>query len=175
MSSKTRDLKYKRRKYLLSLYDRTEGDKLSIVNMWDVGKEANFSKEEIDPIVDYLESEGLLAHATLGGGISITHLGILRAEKEIDELESSHDQDHPILEISETANSIQSQLKENLKAFFDETDIKELCFDLNIDYEDLSGETKRAKIMALITYTRNQGRLQDLWDYSRRLRPNLEW
>ncbi|WP_066630924.1 hypothetical protein [Labilibacter marinus] len=76
-----------RYEFLNKLYEITDGDSSLIVNMWELGKEINIERKDISNIVDYLKGEYLIEPMTLGGGISITHEGIL----EIEELHNSPD------------------------------------------------------------------------------------
>lgn len=76
-----------RYEFLNKLYEVTDGDSSSIVNMWELGNELKIERKDISNIVDYLKGEYLIEPMTLGGGISITHDGIL----EIEELHNSPD------------------------------------------------------------------------------------
>lgn len=55
---------------------------------------------------------------------------------------------------------------------FNIDELKELCFELSIDYEDLSGSTKSDKIRELIDYCQRRGRINELLIAYRRARPN---
>ena len=79
--------KKSRYEFLNKLYEVTDGDSSLIVDMWELGKEINIERKDISNIVDYLKEEYLIKPMTLGGGISITHEGIL----EIEELHNSPD------------------------------------------------------------------------------------
>jgi hypothetical protein len=48
--------------------------------MWDVGTELGFSKEETSAICEFLAGEYLLEHVHLGGGVAITHHGVVEIE-----------------------------------------------------------------------------------------------
>ena len=76
-----------RYEFLNKIYEVTDGDSTLIVNMWDIGKELNVERKDISNVVDYLRGEYLIKPMTIGGGISITHDGIL----EIEELHNSPD------------------------------------------------------------------------------------
>lgn len=54
-------------------------------------------------------------------------------------------------------------------------ELRTLAFDLNINFEDLSGRAKRDKVVSLIEYAERRGRLDDLVGYVKRLRPYAEW
>lgn len=56
--------------------------------------------------------------------------------------------------------------RHNLRVFlienFSDDDIRDLCFDLEIDYEELEGENKSSKIRQLILYCENRGLIEKL-------------
>jgi hypothetical protein len=90
------DKKKDRFLFLKKLYDTTDGNSGYIVNMWDLGSELGFNREKIHNLVDYLSDKGLLEHKTLGGGISITHYGIVEIEDSLSHPNSSTDHFLPI-------------------------------------------------------------------------------
>ncbi|MEC5395755.1 hypothetical protein [Bergeyella sp. RCAD1439] len=71
--------------FLKTIYEESNGEEGYIFNMWEIGKYLNFTREETSSIFDYLEGEGLLKSMTLGGGFSITHLGIVEVEEALSE------------------------------------------------------------------------------------------
>lgn len=78
-------LKEKRFQFIHRLYEISGGDEYYEVNEWDIGKELNFSKEEIDTITQYLLGEGLIRYTQFGGFIAITHEGIVEVENALSE------------------------------------------------------------------------------------------
>jgi hypothetical protein len=118
------ELKNKRQKYLLTLYEKTEGNKFSIVNMWDVGGELGFTKEETRNIVGYLESERMLQHESLGGGISITHEGILRAEESLEVLGNDYWVNDPDSNRREASISIFAKLRDEIATYIVNPNVK---------------------------------------------------
>jgi hypothetical protein len=54
-------------------------------------------------------------------------------------------------------------------------DIKNICYDLNIDYEDLSGDRKSDKIRELLQFCHRHGRIQDLIAKLANDYPNVKW
>lgn len=62
----------------------------------------------------------------------------------------------------EPDNTNRSELKKLLKKHFTLEELKTLCFDLEIPYEDLPGTTRDAKSRELITYCERNGRLPSL-------------
>ncbi|MDD4754137.1 MAG: hypothetical protein PHT78_13010 [Desulfitobacteriaceae bacterium] len=73
--------------FLQKLYDTTDGNSAYMVDMWELGTELGFERVKILNVVDYLTDEGLIEPKALGGGIAITHYGII----EIEEAQSSPD------------------------------------------------------------------------------------
>jgi hypothetical protein len=58
---------------------------------------------------------------------------------------------------------------------FNLEELKTLCEDLTVNYENLAGEGLNAKVREIVGYFRRSGRLVDLVDYCRRYRPTVEW
>lgn len=73
-----------RYRFLRSVFDSTGGNTRSWVNMWDVGEELGLSREETSEAEEYLQGEGLIDSLTLGGGIVITHAGVVEVEASIE-------------------------------------------------------------------------------------------
>lgn len=67
----------------------------------------------------------------------------------------------------------QKKIREALEQGFDLTGIKELCFELGEEYENISGDNKIEKVIGLIKYMDKVGRFQDLVDYVKAKRPRL--
>jgi hypothetical protein len=74
------DKKKDRFLFLQKLYDTTDGNSAYMVDMWELGTELGFDREKTHNIVDYLTDEGLIEPKALGGGIAITHDGIIEIE-----------------------------------------------------------------------------------------------
>jgi hypothetical protein len=68
-----------------------------------------------------------------------------------------------------------TKLRELLTNHFDDEELRTLCFDLGIDYDDLRGEGKASKARELVTYLERRGRIDDLVEIGKRVRPRLEW
>lgn len=67
--------------FLNCLYETSNGDTRAMFNMWEVGKELNFERDETSQIVEYLRGENLIESVALGGGISLTHWGVKEVEE----------------------------------------------------------------------------------------------
>lgn len=66
-------------------------------------------------------------------------------------------------------------LRQMMEQTFNLDDIQSITFDLQLDYENLDGNTKIAKIRALIQTCARLQRLPDLLTLCRQMRPNLDW
>jgi hypothetical protein len=62
-------------------------------------------------------------------------------------------------------------LRQILAAQFSEDELMSLCFDLDVDFDDLKGATKTATVVSLIKFFERRDRLDALVDGVRRLRP----
>ena len=70
------------------------------------------------------------------------------------------------------------RLRELLIDFFAMPDLRTLCDDLQIPWDDLEGDVKRIKVLSLIQYCKNRRRLGDLIDKARASDPSradLPW
>lgn len=76
--------KKQRFQFLERLYEVTNGSTSRIFMMDELGDELNFDRNTTSNVVEYLTAELLVESRTLGGGISITHDGVL-------EIESAHE------------------------------------------------------------------------------------
>jgi hypothetical protein len=81
-------LKEMRFRYLNRLYEVTGGDQMARADMHKIAKELGLSDQEKNLVTQYLSGEGLLEHATIGGGIAITHYGVREIEAAHSEPES---------------------------------------------------------------------------------------
>ena len=66
-------------------------------------------------------------------------------------------------------------LQRQLAASFDLGEIKTLCFDLGIDYDELAGETKTDKTRELVKAAYRNGRVPDLVHRCQEVRPSVLW
>ena len=62
-------------------------------------------------------------------------------------------------------------LREKLVRMFSLTDIDDLCFELNVDHEDISGDAKKDRARYLIEYLDMRGRISELEELCAKLRP----
>lgn len=66
-------------------------------------------------------------------------------------------------------------LRLQIEKHFSLDDLKELAFDLDVDWDELAGERKSGKVLALISHVEKQGRLQELVQLLRADRPLVAW
>lgn len=69
----------------------------------------------------------------------------------------------------------QAQLREQIADHFNESELQNLCYDLNAKFEDLPGKTHRDKARELIEYCHRHGLMDDLLQQCQTLRPHLSW
>ncbi len=68
-----------------------------------------------------------------------------------------------------------ASLREQMTQAFDKGELQNLCFDLGIAYDDLSGDTRTGLAQALVMYCHERGRILDLLSRCQKLRPHLVW
>ncbi len=68
-----------------------------------------------------------------------------------------------------------ARLRQILTQYFDAGELRTLCFDLGVDYDDLPGEGKANKARELISYLERRDRVHGLIELVRRRRPNIPW
>jgi len=68
-----------------------------------------------------------------------------------------------------------TKLREALNECYNEDELKTLCADLGIDYDDLAGGTKQSKVRELIDYLRRREQVRDLIEAVSKQRPHKNW
>lgn len=68
-----------------------------------------------------------------------------------------------------------TRLRRLLATRFSAAELRALCFDLGIDYENLRGEGKAEKAGALVDYLEDRERIPALIELGRRERPDIPW
>ena len=74
------ELKKKRFDFLKKVYEVTGGDENVWPDMWEIGSELGYDRELTEKIAQYLDGEWLIEFKAIGGGIKITHRGIVEME-----------------------------------------------------------------------------------------------
>ncbi len=68
---------------------------------------------------------------------------------------------------------ILARLIHNLESTFDDEELRTLCFNLSVNYDDLQGLGRAAHIRSLVGYCFRHGRIGELIEELQRLRPGL--
>jgi hypothetical protein len=75
----------------------------------------------------------------------------------------------------EAAVSARADFRLKITNRFSLNDIKTLCHDLGVNYDNLGGDTIETKVIELIDHFENRGTLQALIEHCKRLRPEEDW
>jgi hypothetical protein len=95
------------------------------------------------------------------------------AGDEIDDISTGSFDDLSSLTPEERMRSL--RLARELNQHFGSEDLKELLFGLGLEWDDLPGETKGAKVRQMIKYFQRRKTLSDLITIGRELRPDVDW
>ena len=68
-----------------------------------------------------------------------------------------------------------SRLRQLLAERFSEGELRTLCFDLGIEYDDLPGEGRADRARELVAYLERRDRISDLKEIGERMRPDVSW
>lgn len=160
--------------------ERTDRAKQGIYSLMDwVIDSATFTLEEVieeaakRPII-------IIPHKRLRDDVVLRLLDVLvgsnylkRSQNAFDVVWGRDMVDHP----KPTGYNSQStkKLYEILTTYFDDEELRTLCFQLNLDYDDLPAEGKSNKARELIMYLERHGRLSEIFEVGKHLRPTLTW
>jgi hypothetical protein len=78
--NKIEERRAQRLQFLNQVFDRSEGDPMEWVNLWNIGEELGWDKTTIERTAQYLVGEGLIEFHALGGELGITHEGVRQIE-----------------------------------------------------------------------------------------------
>ncbi len=68
-----------------------------------------------------------------------------------------------------------TKLRQSLVTAFNLSELRDLCFDMNVDYESLSGDNKADKARELVAYCERRQIIPDLVAKCKELRPKVSW
>ena len=68
-----------------------------------------------------------------------------------------------------------TDLRKQIIATMSDDELKTLCVDLGVDYENLEADNKEARARELILHCQRRNRLSELTELCRAMRPKLEW
>ncbi len=75
----------------------------------------------------------------------------------------------------EKRRDIEHRLAHHLGEYFNETELTDVCMELGLRYDQLHGSIPQAKAQALVYWSANRNRLDDLAKVGKRERPFLDW
>ena len=78
-------------------------------------------------------------------------------------------------DIRKLTPKLQGKLKEILRTYFNESELRDLCFEMAIVYEDVPGQALIDKARELVLYCERIGRVDELVTACRARRPNAPW
>jgi hypothetical protein len=67
------------------------------------------------------------------------------------------------------------RIRQVLDEYFSASELKDIIFELNVEYENLEGETKGAKARALVQYLQRRGRLAEVVQVANEHRSDISW
>ncbi|MFP4437074.1 MAG: hypothetical protein ACLFVO_07490 [Chloroflexaceae bacterium] len=68
-----------------------------------------------------------------------------------------------------------TKLRSLLVEYFNEEELRDLCFTMGIDYESLPGEGMKGKTREILTFLERHNRIPELVEVVRDSRPDLDW
>lgn len=75
----------------------------------------------------------------------------------------------------QNGQSVMSTLRRLCSQYFDDSELRDLCFDLEIEYENLPGDNKLAKVRELLRYSTRHHKLPELIKLFVKSRPEIQW
>lgn len=72
-------------------------------------------------------------------------------------------------------NNLLNQLRQKIEQHFDLNELRVLCHDLGIPWENLSGDNKPTKVISLISHVERRESLPKLLSVLQRERPTVHW
>jgi hypothetical protein len=107
---------------------------------------------------------GLDVPSSLQVGLTGQREKVVTLERQLSALKAS--------DVSETTSLPDlASLHRAITSHFDREELRTLCFELRVDYDNLRGEGKAAKARELVSYLQRQGQLDKLVAYLRQARP----
>ncbi len=114
------------------------------------------------------------------GGLEVTFSPETRLSQDellalVEKLGSAGQSTESSLPLQQTTHHNRMKLRELLNMYFSESEIQALCFDLNIDYENLPGNRKGDKVIGLLASIERREQIPDLLKLCAARRPNAPW
>lgn len=74
-----------------------------------------------------------------------------------------------------SANMTKEELRKQISAYFNISELKDLCFDLEIEFENIPGDTLDDKSREIIKHCQRNGQTLSLINKCRKMKPFLNW
>ena len=81
----------------------------------------------------------------------------------------------PVRPVGKLAQASRIKLRENMYNAFTRSELRDVCFDMDVDYESLSGDTKGDDVRELIALCERSGQINELITMCSRRRSNVSW
>lgn len=105
------EMRRKRFQFLRRCFELSGGSTAIMFNMHDVGDELGFDHRLTNVVTEYLEGEGLVMYAAVGGQVAITHYGIVQIEEALSKPEDPTEY-FPPFNIIQVGQMIDSQIQQ---------------------------------------------------------------
>jgi hypothetical protein len=157
-----------------------------MVNEQEIAQQQTLLNIHRQTLAYYLERQALLGAAHVPP--EVFH-GIAAARAEIGRIKlilrgwgadiNDHPDDESAVSAQDTPAAAASvdriKLRQILTDNFADDELRDLCFELGIDYENLGGTGKSGKARELVAFAERRGRFVELVNACRRLRSNAPW
>ena len=102
--------------FLKTVYELTDGNPYSYVDMWEIGENQGLNRADTQDIVTWLSNEGLLGDGSIGGGINIAHKGVQEIETALGHPKQGTRYFPPVINIVNIGTMTNSQLQQGTAA-----------------------------------------------------------
>ncbi len=148
---------------LAQVYALSGGEAEVILKRRELGAGLDLPQREVRHALQVLIRQGLV-RPILFRSLCLTRAGLAAAERA-----------GPGAATDRTPLRELARLRSLLAARFSEGELRTLCFDLGIDYDDLPGGGKAERARELVGYLERHGRIGELVQLGRRARPDVPW
>jgi len=150
--SEIEEKRKKRLQFFHKVYEKTGGSEYKTCNMWTIGEELGFSRDETHDIQRYLTQETLIEPSGMGGSVKMSHYGIVEMEESLTKPKEATEHFPPsinIINIGTMKNSLIQQNTSNSTQviIINENQIKEIkpiltAIEASLDKLDLSQDLR---------------------------------
>jgi len=105
-------IRSERFQFLHRCYELSGGDEHKHLSMFNIGEELGFDESLTMQIAQYLEGEGLIKSRTMGGGIAISHSGVVHMERALSEPDAPTEYFPAVINIVSAEQILDSQIQQ---------------------------------------------------------------